>query len=253
MKKKISYLYADSDDKNYFNAIEFLGHPRAALASKDLNYFNSIRIDGWFYNKYKEWLKLECLGNNGNKYILPIQRLESNDISIHFRDQDAKKNRFDINLTDEQGRKCELVFQDSRKSIATLMNNTFPKQFEIGSGLLYVQSANQYNAQAAYLPVIKVRLLIISFYESLVPIITLLGIITAFLSFFNRNNMKLKLLIFFIYGMYITRISVLTIVEATSFPVRSEAYMSVGFILPIVASLLSIYLFFKTWFSNEDK
>jgi hypothetical protein len=251
--KDINYLYAPSNDLNIFQTKIFLGSPRTSPSIEELNYINTTTIDGWYYKRDKgtSWISSECEDTNGIKYFILMNRNDSPDIAKHFNDNTALRNRFNIKFSLSDSTNCGLIIDHKKIMISDFLDSSFPKEFQINDATLYIQSLQTYRSPLESSHAINVRKYIINLYSYFVPFVFFIGILTFFYNICTfKKNINVNLLVITLVALYLSRILILSIVEATLFPVRTEAYMSIGFLLPIIASLVSIYSTF-TYISSK--
>jgi len=143
------------DSEDFSKTLAFLNHPahfpqqfaagnNFMLRRKEENW---ALVRGWYYDRKKgdEWFTIDfdCPDNSNPRFSMDRKR--SRDIVAHFHDPKASRQRFDIMVDHKIG--CNLVVLNRRGGKLSLkveeMIQGAPKQWNVGSGIFYVDSANK--------------------------------------------------------------------------------------------------------------
>ena len=227
----------------------FLGNPKTLPSLNEEAALSPVLITGWFRsNSDLFWPHIECFGYQA--YSKKIDRLPSLDVAEHFKDPQAGKNRFSISLASTQAKDCVFLDGVSRLkeegvSIDKIISEDTRLFTTKSGGVLAIDQLVIQDPLKPYLLPLRVKRILADTYSYFVPFMALIGLLCFPLGLIRKikykiGNTNLLLIAGMCWAMLCTRVLLLAIIEISSFPVRTVSYMSAGFSLVILASLLSI-------------
>ncbi len=232
----LAFANESSGSSNQLNkAKAFLGFPRSTNIRNEEN--AELHLTGWYYHPDMSWIRLKC-----EKSDKEIKKLSSPDIAIFFKDKRASYSRFEV--YDDQN--CTIASTNKDSNFIEL-NKLSKNNFIFNGGQLWIDETNKdYFVQNEELSK-KIKGILYAIYKVISPCLFLVGITFFLYSTYmiasKKNHMTdLFILTSTLWLMLMSRIILLVLVDITSFPGITPLYLSSGFCLLILASILSLCL-----------
>ena len=232
----------------------FLGNPKTTFSRTEEDVRSSVSLSGWYYTSLNSnWIFLKC-SENWRRFDKSIDRLPSPDVAKFFHNSSAFNNRFIINLSATQAKDCEITetgFTGSLGLKEVLENkNSTGKNYKVEGGAIQFDKVESADPLEAFKTPLKIKATLITIYQYSVPVIALCGLISLLCALWKkvikqRKCSDLLIVSIMAWTLFFTRIMLLTLVEMISFPVRGVNYISSGFCLIVLASLVSMYVAIK--------
>jgi hypothetical protein len=219
---------------------DFLGNPK--IVSPGLS---RLHVSGWYYSPRENWISLKCHDTNNDK-IISIDRHSSPDIAVSFKDEMANYQRFSFKISDFE--KCRLLFSNSEiKEIQLADVLTSPPDFlKFADEILHFDVFQEDDLAKGYKLHLKETL--IGFYSSFSVYLFLAGSLFTFativvLIYLKRGAGNLIVITLSLWILYYARISIVVLVDVSSFPAINNLYLMPAFPLWTAASLVGIASF----------
>ena len=246
---------ASNDPLERLNKLRFfLGNPKNTLSRTEEDSESSASFSGWYYsNLSTNWISLNC-DDEERKFEKSIDRLPSPDVAKYFNNSSALNNRFIINLSATQARDCSIRVTGLTGSLGLKEvledKNSTSKNYKIEGGAIQFDKVASADPLEAFKTPLKIKAALVTIYQYSVPVIALCGLISLLCALWKqvikqRKCSDLLIVAIMAWTLFFTRIILLSILDAVSFPTVSEYYMSAAFSLVLFASLLSISFIFK--------
>lgn len=216
----------------------FVGRPRVPDHPDELGDW----VVGWFYTPDDAWIRLRC-GPGATPVDIP--RVPSPDIAAHFDDPDARERRFQFRLPTEPGCMLEANTAANPATLALADVAAGTKHFAFAGGDLHFDSVDGGIHPAAVAPAWagSVRHWIGGIYAIVLPCLLGLGVLAyagaVLLGVRRKRLTPLLVLALTGWGLVVSRMLVLVLVDISSFPAVNVQYMQPAFPLAVLAALLS--------------
>jgi len=217
-----------------YSTSKFLGSPNSTLPSTQEGY---VRVSGWYDSM--GWLTTNC-----GKEVTEIPRVDSPDLVTYFQDDSLEKSRFIVDVAAQLD--CELVGYSKNGEIVS--QETW-RELALNDGFfegLHIDSVDSFDPKIAYLGASRVQQFLGDTYSSisriLLPATFLLHLALLALAALKRQYwLGIRRLIIAYWGVgivFLTRVMLLAIVDATSFPGLNLQYLLPGVVLvPILCAV----------------
>lgn len=237
-----------------------LGNPFSVKSESE----NIEQADGWFYSANGDWIELACRNSSGIQVVKQVQRIESDDLMDYFNDKKAKNIRFTYNLftADECGIRVQNETSVIIKTSEIMEPNT---SYNLAGGQLYFNNVmNSSKTDIFYIRAYSIKNTIGEIYKLISPTIFYSGMVVyifiTLIALFRIIKLSpLYFVILALWGLLLSRMALLILIDISSFPALTPLYFGPGFFLTCSASILSIYYFFicleqkhgeiKKWFA----
>ena len=203
----------------------------------------SLYATGWFYSQNtNKWIQVKCHKGSYNK-IIAVNRNYSPDIAVHFNNPHANYQRFSINIP--SGHYCGIQLTGTSHNAQTLkISDMKAGGTPFGGGTLYFDKIKHLHEKEVNTTASNVLKYISEVYNVALPP----SILAMILIYLWRIILKGKIIItdkyFLIIGLLLmlvaTRSAMLLLIGISSFPGINTNYMSAGFPLLYLATVLSI-------------
>jgi len=254
------YLYYPSNESFLYSTRIFLGNPKSTLSFSEEDLYAGAKIDGWYYSKNfpKSWIELACKVDWQSSSI-NIDRRESPDLVTHFKDPGALRNRFSISISSSLLKHCAIDVKEKAPQLKLgLLDISASTQYDSADkrGILYIQNVLIGDPVAPYKKLLSIRGKLFALYKVALPTLTMIGFasfLMGIILMLRKKKMPSEMLYVAIasWVLYISRVCLLAIVETTSFPVMGESYLSAAFILPTLASVVSLAMLINLYKSKS--
>lgn len=254
---------------SFFNAIDLITHkthlsfdlgpstaPYDRLAFAELFLRNPLispplteekaRLIGWFYHQGDAWPTLHC-STHGDTEFSTMARQPSPDILKGTGDPLAAHQRFIIALSNTDA--CTLNYEGASLNLQDVIISGGGR-FSLGGNKnihfdnVIISPMTQFRKESS-----ELKSKLIQIYKVIIPILIGIGLIVFIVTFiFQLLTRKLSFLSVLTLGLWslcFTRISILILVDISSFPAIQAGYMGPVFPLLALASILSIVLTIK--------
>jgi hypothetical protein len=223
----------------------FEGFPRRTRAPSDPTGFS-----GSFYAKSDLWLQLRCSGGTEN-WAVPIRHLASPDIATHFNDATATGRRFSVELPIDAT--CGLQLAGAGPNDISLSH----EQLLAGYGgviapdtQLHIDSFDDAPPNVAERYARWVVEKLSTFFGFCMPALAAAAGLSyvAHLILLKRGALRADnywLLTHMLWLLVLSRVTILLLVDLSSFPAFNNKYLSASFPLLCSALLLTLYLPFR--------
>jgi hypothetical protein len=227
---------------NLFSYKILLGNPKST-PGYDVEKIS--RLNGWFYSPKHTWFFLHCDGNDGKKIIYP-KRLKSPDIANYFKDPNANYQRFSFSIPNED---CFISSED-KNSIDHLNlkdlseSNNF--SLKVKNETLYIDNYSIINQQNVFKYPYSILRSLLIFYEYIIPVISVIGLlfftVSTFFIFFKKHVLNpLWILSASLWTLTISRMVLLVLIDISSFPTMTDySYFLPIYPILVLAAFLSI-------------
>lgn len=224
---------------------DFEGYPRRTTAASD----PPKTLAGWFYGKSNAWLQLHC-SDDGREWVAPITRLPSPDIALHFNDPTATDRRFSADLPPRAN--CSFQLAGAIPSDAGLPLDSLIKSRTqtLEGNQLFIDTYGGLVRDVVDRYAHRAESVLSALYTLLIPTLAVLAALAylAHLVQIARGGFRWDgywLLCHALWLAIVCRLTILLLVDISSFPGISTLY--IGATLPLVcaALLLTIYLPFR--------
>ena len=220
---------------------DFLGNPKIVSPIEA----STLIASGWYYSQKNDWVSLKC-DNYDTHSVTSINRSDSPDISLHFKDSEANKQRFTFEVADFE--KCNLLF--SNKNLQEIkLNDIYKKQlkfFNVNDGIVNFDILKVKEIKKDNKLDLKVELnglyKKISIYLFSIGTLFFMAI-PLFLVFFKQKPSYLVILALSLWILYYSRILLIVLVDISSFPAINHLYLLPAFPIWGIATFISIISF----------
>lgn len=229
--------------------LRFLNYPLHTKSPADSLDPAAYKISGWYYRSGAEWISISVKRPDGSAANPHLDRHASPDIATHFKDELASQQRYVIGV--ECNKQCVLQMQTADGEIA---EKTFgelsraPFGFTLGKGTFYVDSVSP-DADATYRPTPadavanKVRVAISGLYKYAMMPVLAAGVIAFLVSTILYRRRALGdpcyVMALAAWLLVASRVALLLLVTATSFPVLLSLYMAPAYYMLVCAAVFS--------------
>ena len=233
---------ASVDPINRLNDVsDFLGNPKI-VAPPEVAILNA---SGWYYAPKGDWVSLKCDHSDSQK-VISINRSNSPDISLHFKDSKANRQRFSFEVNDFE--KCSLLFSNKNVHEIKLVDILKKplKFFNVNHGVvnfdvLKIKQIKKNNK-------LHFKVALIDFYKHISVYLfgfgTLLFMaIPLFLVYLKQKPTLLMIIALSLWILYYSRILLIVLVDISSFPAINHLYLLPAFPIWGAASFISISSF----------
>lgn len=228
----------------------FLGSPSVVRSNDE----NLVELNGWYYNNSGEWIDLFCIDARGLSQVTPIVRHNSPDLADYFKDPSAQKIKFKFKIFGKDN--CRIVLNNTNEpgiGVAEIVDQN--SSFNIGNGQLYINSVTNTLILDEYRGRYKIKEFLYKIYKNIMPLIFYIGIISyvfiSLLAVFNNKDLRsISAVITAVWILLLSRSLLLVMIDISSFPAITPLYFGSGFILVLIAALLSMYVLLKFIFYN---
>lgn len=219
----------------------FLGNPKTTYAPNE-----QISLAGWYHSPKNSWIFLDC-ARNGKPIRISIERQDSPDIAIHFKDKNANYQRFSFDIKKSDA--CKIGESDQKTpllSIEEVIKNEHSTVF-LSDGSLHFDHIATVNVN---LWAVKTKEQLSRFYRIITPLIAFAGMV-CFIAYLLAAIVKRIgfVEIFWVSAMlwmlYLSRIALVVLVDVSSFPAINILYLAPAFPILFAASLTSFALMQK--------
>jgi len=207
----------------------FLGSPKYSPSLQD----RFKVISGWYYSDDDDWIELRCMHNN-HLQKSEIKRMPSNDVADFLKKNNAKNNRFSLKLSEYDN--CKIF------NIKNINNFNDQADHDISVGRIHLdENYKIYNEKNIFTNIENIFVLI---YNTLTPIILMIGFICYIISLCNYNLIDKKLFIIStsLLTLYVSRLFLVVLVDVSSFPAINSHYLGPAYPVTYLFSFLSFFL-----------
>lgn len=199
---------------------EFLGWPRAMPIE------HPLRITGWFVDEADRWIELVC-GEGEQARVTGIARQSSPDLIRALDVPHASRNRFDIEVRAGSGSDCVLRVIGSDAVSARLGELRSRSRVDLGSGAIaYVDWSSGGEKHAAAIRAVQ---MLVTGFAAIAPWLVVTALLAAAWGGFafvgSRQCPPLLAAGVVCWVLAATRVVLLALVDATSFPGISMVYL----------------------------
>lgn len=217
----------------------FLGNPKTTFASSE----QKISLLGWYHSPKNSWIYLNCT-NDFSKAVIQIERRNSPDIATHFDDKNASAQRFSFNINKLD--RCELGTTNQNTPMITveaLLNNKNPTMV-LGDGAIYLDEVGVTGNDSVFSWSIIAKAQLTHLYKIISPFVFCIGLSCFVACFFISLARKSRLdELFWIASMlwllYLSRISLIILVDVSSFAAINYLYLLPAFPVLYSAAFVS--------------
>lgn len=238
---------------NLQNTRLFLGNPRTTPAPSE----QRTELTGWFYSpNANDWIVLNCLVS-GKKIKREVDRLSSPDIAKHFKNPNAKFQRFLISVACNENCSISAYSSDLNNFQIKSLLEKQKTGLSLGSnGTLYFDEIFQIEDYSRQNNFLNVKQRLVALYKLIIPGLVLLGVMAYFIYLIFLWLRKAPFTDIFIactmlWFLFLSRILLIVLVDISSFPAINSLYMSAAFPILCLASLLSLQLISEIIFKSE--
>jgi hypothetical protein len=224
------------------NSLRFLNDPSSVVIA------GAPGLSGWFHGNGAEWFSLVVKRDDGSVVDARIERRSSPDIAAHFRDPLATSQRYNIAV--ECNERCRLELQPEKGEkteigFAQLANA--PVAVEVGTATFYVDTAafgsETSSPTPASLGALRLRALVLTAYRYVLIPLAVIGAIAFSASTILYWNRILWNVCYVVAAaswlLVLSRVAVLLLIDITSFPALSFAYMAPAQYMLVCAAVFS--------------
>ena len=222
----------------------FLNYPRITQQASW-----RVTARGWYYDSQSvEWPVFKIYTETGEEVQLSvITRIASPDLQKHFSDDRAGWNRWEIAFRCPNA--CTLAALTYKRPELRLPMSDRPLSASLGTAQVYLDSVSYRDPtpNSAELVATYLREILVQLYRVAAPILLSVGLLAA-LAAIVRNctigarqaSSSILLAALAAWALVATRIGILALIDASSFPAANFLYAAPAIYLAAVAALLSI-------------
>ena len=219
----------------------FSGLPQRAPAESE-----RVRtLVGWFHAPPAEWIQLRCAASGAA--ALPVGRLPSPDIAVHFNDPAAADSRFRATMPAEGDCRVQLAGAGPSDPGLSFEDLALKRDVVLAGRQLYIDSVGAASPEPAEVLARRMRDLLGAAFRLTAPPLcaaAALGWLVHLVLLWRR---KLRLdpywwLCHALWLLVASRIAILVLVDMSSFPAVNALYLSAAFPLFWAALLLTVGL-----------
>ena len=211
-------------------------------------------LSGWYLKSGRKWLWATVKAPNGSEVDVRLDRNASPDLQAGFKDPEASHQRFIISTRCIDKCTLELRSQDGevvQKKLSEFRHGSIG--FALGTGNVHVDSTTVVDTAGAVTLVDavsgRVRRAVLNGYPYFqVPVLVLGGVCFLVTSFLYWRRLLLNVsyvLALCLWGLVATRMSVVVLVDATSFPALNPLYLWPAQLLLVIGALFSLAAWFQ--------
>jgi hypothetical protein len=223
-------------------------------------------LDGWYFDGTPGWFSLEIRSDDGNGGYVSVERKDSRDLEMAFKNANAAHHRFTIETQCEGD--CRLVFSSDRLgrrevSVDEVVRGA--RVFSVGTAGLYFDKGSDTTnfldagdtriEQAARIT----RAFLDRLFRLILPVLMTCGamaFIAIALAGMWRRNWADQSVVFAVAGslwvFVVTRMSALVLIAISSFPAINYLYLSPTIYIAPVAAALSLWVVIATMRPSID-
>lgn len=223
------------------SALEFLGNPVHTASPKDTDIY---RIEGWFYSPSHDWITGQLTSGDQTSTI-SIARLDSPNLINAFNDSGALHQRFDFEISCATPCNFKLIDKTGASLSLNLAHMVGQKySSHLGASILNIDQMTKYPANGSSSDMrttasIAVRSFNAHLFSVFMPwlaaaaavAILLVGIIALF----TRRLTKIDAIAVAIWGLLLSRLFLLGIIDISSFPGMTSEYLAPAYVLICIA------------------
>lgn len=238
-------LSASTDFNGLLRSVRlFLRHPLSMPSEQELA---RVTLAGYYINtaSASSWLTLSCQNQQPQR----LKRLPSFDLRSQFPDSNVAHSRFFVEV--EGADDCELVADTGARVALTDLSDQLVNPEVLGSGtILYTELV----VRGLPAPLINVSVMIKDtlnrLYRLALPVLVLLGavgLVASLIRAWRASRLYEPLLIVAVVSWLLvaSRVSLLVLIDISSFPAINALYMAPAFPLLTVACLTSVAAFLQ--------
>jgi hypothetical protein len=206
-------------------------------------------VRGWYYDSQSvEWPMFKVFAEGGQEIPSTTTRQPSPDIRQHFSDDRADNNRYQISFYCPN--QCTMAAQIAqRPDLRIAIDHAAPTWASSGSATLYVDDVSGGGqpfvlVSSAEKPANHIRAWLISLYNVLIPLLLLVSlyaiVMASWRAYKSRSLDAVLLTALAAWTFIATRIVILALIDASSFPAANFTYGAPANYLAVVAAFLSI-------------
>jgi hypothetical protein len=199
-------------------------------------------VRGWYYDKYSTtWPAFKVYSSDGTAIDHQLDRRASRDLQIHFSDERAAENRFNISF--HCPNECTIVVQ--KPEVSTELRLRISRSGSISAtsdgATLYIDKVRNFETASI---ASRVRDILVDIYAILMPSLLIGGMVAAVAGVVRacraRDLGAVLLVAVALWGAVATRIGILALIDASAFPATSLTYSAPASYLAVMAAILSL-------------
>ncbi len=233
---------SNGDPDSIRQMLEFEGHPRHTPAPGEY----PKTLAGWLHGAPNAWLQARCAAD-GKSWVMPIAHRPSPDIAAYFHDPAATDRRFAEELP--TGAQCRLQPAGATAADTGLAYDTLysGQSASLGASRLFLDKTGN---QKTFAFAEKAYLTLFGIYRIVVPILCLAAALAylAHLVMMTRRAVRIDAYWWLTHALWLAlacRMTILLLVDISSFDAITVLYLSAAFPLSVAALLLTLGLPFR--------
>jgi hypothetical protein len=231
-----------ADVKQMHEMGQFLGSPNTT----PVNLSDSIELAGWYVGD--GWLSTVC---SGEETGIEVPRLPSPDLANYFSDSSLNNSRFDLDVSPFLD--CRLV--TTKQGIRNDLGLRWEELAKDGAGYpgLHVDSVRQFKPTEVFSPSKEVRENVLQLLHVILPLLAISAVASILASWVIilrrpilwQSVSSLSFVWLIALALWITRLAVIALVDATYFPAIHTVYLAPAFPLLSVVVALPLAILLK--------